>query len=136
MSREGSCISGRLLRHFSAPHPPRVPGQTGSMRVDLNADLGEGVTDDEGLMGVVTSANVACGFHAGDEATMRAVCLRAARTGVAVGAQVSYDDREGFGRRHMDVGPDVLEGWVAEQEGALGQVAEEGDTREEDLKAQ
>ena len=80
------------------------------MRIDLNADLGEGVTDDEGLLAVVTSANLACGFHAGDEETMRAVCTTAARTGVVIGAQVSYDDREHFGRRHLDVEPEVLTG--------------------------
>src|SRR3954447_10523548 len=71
--------------------------------VDLNADLGEGVTDDPGLLAVVTSANVACGSHAGDVATMTAVCQEAARLGVAVGAQVSYDDRASFGRARLDV---------------------------------
>jgi UPF0271 protein len=88
-------------------------------RIDLNADLGEGVTDDAGLLEVVTSANVACGFHAGDEAVMRAVCEGAAGRGVVVGAQVSYRDREGFGRRPMDVAADVLAAWVAEQVEAL-----------------
>lgn len=92
-------------------------------RIDLNADLGEGVTDDEGLLAVVTSANVACGFHAGDEATMRAVCVRAAVLGVAVGAQVSYADRAGFGRRDLDVAPGVLEGQVAEQVSVLSAIA-------------
>ena len=82
--------------------------------VDLNADLGEGF-DDAALLDVVTSANVACGFHAGDAATMRAVCDGAARRGVAVGAQVSYHDRAGFGRRAMDVAPDVLSQQVADQ---------------------
>src|SRR4051812_7913662 len=95
------------------------------MRVDLNADLGEGITDDEGLLKVVTSANLACGFHAGDEMTMRAVCTSAARTGVVVGAQVSYDDREHFGRRHLDVDPDVLAGWVSAQVEMLTRIAEE-----------
>ena len=98
-------------------------------RIDLNADLGEGVTDDEALLAVVTSANVACGFHAGDEATMRAVCVRAAALGVAVGAQVSYDDRAGFGRRHLDVAPGVLEGQVAEQVEMLSVIAVEVGTR-------
>jgi UPF0271 protein len=97
------------------------------MTIDLNADLGEGITDDEGLLAVVTSANVACGFHAGDEATMRAICATAAGRGIAVGAQVSYADREGFGRRRMDPADAVLEGWVAEQVGQLGRIAgEEG----------
>jgi len=93
------------------------------MRIDLNADLGEGVTDDEGLMTVVTSANLACGFHAGDEPTMRRVCDSAAEQGVVVGAQVSYLDRENFGRRHMDVAADLLTEWVAEQVAVLRAIA-------------
>ena len=76
-------------------------------------------------MEVVTSANLACGFHAGDEETMRAVCRSAAGSGVVVGAQVSYDDREHFGRRHMDVDPDVLAGWVSEQVGTLMRIAQD-----------
>ena len=91
--------------------------------IDLNADLGEGVTDDAGLLRVVTSANVACGFHAGDEATMRQVCEMAAEHGVAVGAQVSYRDREGFGRRAMDVPATVLTEWVTEQVETLRRIA-------------
>lgn len=93
------------------------------MRIDLNADLGEGMTDDAALLEVVTSANLACGFHAGDEETMRAVCAQAGVRGVAVGAQVSYDDREGFGRRHMDVAADVLSGWVRTQVRRLQEIA-------------
>ena len=93
------------------------------MRIDLNADLGEGVTDDEGLLAVVTSANLACGFHAGDEETMRAVCASAASKSVVVGAQVSYRDRANFGRRHMEVAADVLTAWVAEQVEVLGEIA-------------
>ena len=83
--------------------------------VDLNADLGEEVTDDAGLLEVVTSANVACGFHAGTAATMAAVCAGAVRRGVVVGAQVSYRDRAGFGRVARDVPFDVLRDEVAEQ---------------------
>jgi UPF0271 protein len=93
------------------------------MRIDLNADLGEGVTDDEGLLGVVTSANLACGFHAGDEDTMRRVCEGAAGRDVVVGAQVSYRDRENFGRKHMDVDAGVLTDWVAEQVEVLRGIA-------------
>ena len=63
--------------------------------VDLNADLGEEVTDDAALLAVVTSANVACGYHAGNPAIMRAVCAEAAARDVVVGAQVSYADRAG-----------------------------------------
>lgn len=98
-------------------------------RIDLNADLGEGITDDEALLGVVTSANVACGFHAGDALLMRTVCERAVAGGVVLGAQVSYLDREGFGRRHMDVTTEVLAGWVAEQIGQLGEIAAAAGTR-------
>jgi UPF0271 protein len=93
------------------------------MWIDLNADLGEGVTDDAGLLAVVSSANLACGFHAGDEATMRRVCESAARGGVVVGAQVSYRDRENFGRRQLDVDADVLTGWVVDQVEVLGGIA-------------
>ncbi|GEP37236.1 UPF0271 protein [Nocardioides psychrotolerans] len=91
--------------------------------VDLNADLGEEVTDDVALLGVVTSANVACGYHAGSAAIMRAVCAEAARRGVSVGAQVSYADREGFGRRRTDVEGQVLREQVADQVGVLGEIA-------------
>lgn len=94
-------------------------------RIDLNADLGEGVTDDDALLTVVTSANVACGFHAGDETVMRAVCARAADSGVVIGAQVSYLDREGFGRRSIDVTPEVLTTWVSEQVAVLSGIAED-----------
>ena len=87
--------------------------------IDLNADLGEGVTDDAGLLAVVSSANVACGFHAGDRDTMRAVCEEAVARGVAIGAQVSYDDRPNFGRVPRDVDADVLRQQVADQVGML-----------------
>ncbi|MGI5354041.1 LamB/YcsF family protein [Streptomyces sp. CA-252508] len=92
--------------------------------IDLNADLGEGfgrwrLTDDEQLLSVVTSANVACGFHAGDAVTMRRVCELAAGRGVRIGAQVSYRDLAGFGRRSMDVPHDELAAEVAYQIGAL-----------------
>jgi len=92
--------------------------------VDLNADLGEEVTDDAALLEVVTSANVACGYHAGNAAVMRSVCERAAELGVTVGAQVSYDDRENFGRAAMDVARDVLREQVADQVGTLREIAE------------
>ena len=93
-------------------------------RVDLNSDLGEGfgqwtLGDDDALLGVVTSANVACGFHAGDAVTMRRVCERAAERGVAVGAQVGYRDLPGFGRRFIDVEPYALTQDVVYQLGAL-----------------
>ncbi|MBC9732014.1 5-oxoprolinase subunit PxpA [Nocardioides marmotae] len=91
--------------------------------VDLNADLGEEVTDDTALLAIVTSANVACGYHAGNAAIMRAVCAEAAERGVVVGAQVSYDDREGFGRVARDVPAAVLREQVADQVGTLASIA-------------
>lgn len=102
--------------------------------VDLNADLGEGVTDDDGLLAVVTSANVACGYHAGDAPTMRRVCGEAARRGVAVGAQVSYDDRPNFGRVDLDVPPDLLAEQVADQVGVLSAIAAEEGARVDYVK--
>jgi len=92
--------------------------------IDLNADLGEGfgrwtLTDDAALLAVVTSANVACGFHAGDPSTMRRVCEQAVAGGVRIGAQVSYRDLAGFGRRAMDVPSDELADEVTYQIGAL-----------------
>ncbi|MFC8868752.1 LamB/YcsF family protein [Streptomyces sp. NPDC057148] len=97
--------------------------------IDLNADLGEGfgrwtLTDDDALLSVVTSANVACGFHAGDPSVMRRVCDLAAERGVRIGAQVSYRDLAGFGRRAMDVPAGELAAEVAYQIGALRVFAE------------
>lgn len=102
--------------------------------IDLNADLGEGfgrwrLTDDEGLLDVVTSANVACGFHAGDAATMRRVVGLCADRGVTVGAQVSYRDLAGFGRRFVDVAPAELTAEVMYQVGALRAFADAAGTR-------
>jgi 5-oxoprolinase (ATP-hydrolysing) subunit A len=94
-----------------------------SEHIDLNADLGEEVTDDAGLLAVVTSANVACGFHAGTTATMRFVCAEAARLGVVVGAQVSYADRENFGRVEHEVRSELLRDQVAEQVDVLSEIA-------------
>jgi 5-oxoprolinase (ATP-hydrolysing) subunit A len=92
--------------------------------VDLNSDLGEGygrwsLGDDDALLQVVTSANVACGFHAGDASIMRRVCERAAQGGVAIGAQVGYGDLGGFGRRFIDIEPAALTDDVIYQLGAL-----------------
>jgi UPF0271 protein len=92
--------------------------------MDLNADLGEGfgiwrLGDDEALLDVITSANVACGFHGGDPSTMRRVCAAAAERGVAIGAQVGYRDLAGFGRRHIAYDFAELRDEVTYQLGAL-----------------
>lgn len=105
-----------------------------SQTIDLNADLGEGfgvyhLTDDEALLEVVTSANVACGFHAGDPATMHRVCQLAARCQVAIGAQVSYRDRVGFGRRALEIEAGELTADVLYQVGALQAFAQAAGAR-------
>jgi 5-oxoprolinase (ATP-hydrolysing) subunit A len=97
--------------------------------VDLNADLGESfgiwrLGDDAAMLDIVTSANVACGFHAGDPSTLRRVCHAAAERNVAIGAQVSYPDLVGFGRRFIDIEPDELRDAVLYQLGALDAFAQ------------
>ncbi|MER7115976.1 LamB/YcsF family protein [Saccharomonospora azurea] len=92
--------------------------------IDLNSDLGEGfgawpLGDDDALLDVVTSANIACGFHAGDPSVLRRVTERAAERGVSIGAQVGYRDLAGFGRRFIDMDPDDLANDVIYQIGAL-----------------
>ncbi len=96
--------------------------------IDLNADLGEGfgrwrLTEDEQLLSIVTSANVACGFHAGDPALLLRTCRAAADRGVRIGAQVSYRDLAGFGRRFVDVAQEDLIAEVIYQIGALQAIA-------------
>nr|WP_212763348.1 5-oxoprolinase subunit PxpA [Gordonia araii] len=91
--------------------------------IDLNADLGEGVGDDDAMLTVVTSANVACGFHAGSPTILAQTCRAAQERGVAIGAQVSYPDREGFGRRYMAMNPDDLRSDIVYQIGALAALA-------------
>lgn len=105
-----------------------------SRRIDLNSDVGEGfghwaLGDDEALLEVVTSANVACGFHAGDPSTIRRVCRLAAARGVAVGAQVSYRDLAGFGRRFVDVPTHELTDEILYQLAALDGIARAEGTR-------
>jgi UPF0271 protein len=100
----------------------------GPSAMDLNADLGEGfgawrLGDDEALLAIVTSANIACGFHAGDPLILRRCCAAAVARGVAIGAQVSYRDLAGFGRREMDVPPDELTAEVLYQLAALDGIA-------------
>jgi 5-oxoprolinase (ATP-hydrolysing) subunit A len=87
--------------------------------LDLNADVGEGLPHDAFLFELITSANVACGVHAGSPETMRVACASAAVHGVVVGAHPSFADREGFGRRALATPPDVLRLQVEEQVEAL-----------------
>ena len=96
--------------------------------IDLNSDLGEGygrwaMGDDATIMGLVTSANIACGGHAGDPETMFATLRLAADRGVIVGAHPGYSDREGFGRRVIPMEPAELGRMVAAQIGSLQALA-------------
>lgn len=99
------------------------------MRIDLNSDVGESfgawrLGDDEAILTLVTSANVACGFHAGDPTTLLSTCRAAAARGVRIGAQVGYRDLAGFGRRFVDVSPTDLTADVIYQIGALDGLAQ------------
>lgn len=92
--------------------------------IDLNADVGErsgadGIAADAAIIAGVSSLNVACGFHAGDAATMRAVCAEAVLRHKRIGAHVSFMDREGFGRRELEVDPEELRQQVVQQIAAL-----------------
>jgi 5-oxoprolinase (ATP-hydrolysing) subunit A len=89
------------------------------MNIDLNCDMGENIGNDEAIMPYITSANIACGFHAGDAKTMQATVRLAKKYGVAVGAHPSWLDVEGFGRREMTLPPDEVEALILYQVGAL-----------------
>ncbi|WP_298460915.1 LamB/YcsF family protein [uncultured Cellulomonas sp.] len=111
---------------------PLDPGA--AVQIDLNSDVGESfgswtMGDDAAVIPLVTSANVACGFHAGDPSTMRRTCAAAAASGVNVGAHVGYHDLAGFGRRFLDVAPDELTDDVVHQIGALAALAAAAGTR-------
>ncbi|WP_229746162.1 LamB/YcsF family protein [Rhodococcoides trifolii] len=99
------------------------------MSIDLNSDLGEGfgtwtLGDDDAMLELVTSANVACGFHAGDPAHLLQTCRAAVANGVRIGAQVGYRDLAGFGRRFIDMTPEDLFADVVYQIGALDGLAQ------------
>jgi len=96
--------------------------------VDLNADLAEGfgiwtLGDDDAMLDIVTSANLACGFHAGNPVGLARTCRAAAARGVRIGAQVGYFDLAGFGRRRIEVAPEELSADVIYQIGALQALA-------------
>lgn len=108
--------------------------------VDLNSDLGEGygvwsMADDAALLEVVTSANIACGFHAGDPTIMRRTTATAVERGVSVGAHVGYADRRGFGRRDIAADPAEVRDDVLYQIGALDAFARAAGSRVSYVKA-
>ncbi len=98
-------------------------------RIDINADIGEGfgnyvMPNDEGIMKLITSANIACGYHAGDPLTMRKTVDLAKKYGVSVGAHPGLPDLMGFGRRVMEISPDEIYHYIVYQVGALKAFAE------------
>ena len=93
-----------------------------SLRVDLNCDLGEGAGHDAELMADITSANIACGAHAGDETTMQATVALARQHGVAIGAHPGFADRENFGRREWALAATEVRALVERQVRALQQI--------------
>jgi len=94
------------------------------MKIDLNADLGEGGDSDRALLQLVSSANIACGFHAGDAQTMLQSVRWAKAFGVAIGAHPSFPDRENFGRTAMQLPPETVYAQLIYQIGALKSLAE------------
>lgn len=106
----------------------RARKRRSSETIDLNADLGEGpgktrLTRDAALLDLISSANIACGFHAGDATSMRETVLAARERGVAIGAHPSYPDVHGFGRRELDLEPAEIARHVSTQVSALRDVA-------------
>ncbi len=93
------------------------------LTIDLNADLGEGGSQDAALLALCSSANIACGGHAGDEQTMEETVEEALEAGVAIGAHPGYEDRENFGRRPMDLNPAAVADLVSRQVGRLAEIA-------------
>lgn len=103
---------------------PKFSGWKKTMQINLNADMGEGfgaydIGNDEAILKIIRSANIACGFHAGDPRVMHRVVQRAIEEGVSIGAHPGFNDLWGFGRRQIDMRPDDLEYMVAYQIGAL-----------------
>ncbi len=99
-----------------------------TLRMNINADMGEGyghydIGNDDAILKIVTSVNVACGLHGGDATVMRDVCLKAQENGVSVGAHPGFNDIWGFGRRQIQMRPSDLEYMVAYQLGALAGMA-------------
>lgn len=127
--RQKECCGGGTLRQrndgkategMETMSVQETDGRQTAMRIDMNSDMGESfgrwtLGDDEALLDVVSSANVACGFHAGDPSVMLRTLSYAASRGVMVGAHVAYRDLAGFGRRYVDESPDELKADVMYQ---------------------
>lgn len=102
--------------------------------IDINCDLGEGCANDAELMRFISSANIACGAHAGDETTMLRTAELALKHGVAIGAHPGYQDRENFGRTNMSLTPDAVRSLVTEQIEAMHKICERLGTRMHHVK--
>jgi len=94
-----------------------------TMKIDLNCDMGENIGNDDDIMPYISSANIACGFHAGDENSMQRTIRLAKRYSVAVGVHPSWKDREGFGRHEMSLPVEEVESLILYQLGALYAIA-------------
>lgn len=85
------------------------------MKIDINSDLGEGIGNDEAIMQFISSTNIACGYHAGDDKSMNRTIKLALQNKVAIGAHPGYDDKENFGRVNMDLSPEKVRALVSDQ---------------------
>jgi len=104
------------------------------MHIDINCDMGEGIGNDEAIMSFITSANIACGYHAGDEETMRSTILLAKKYSVHIGAHPSFDDRENFGRTEMPCPPEEVYHLVYKQLVIFNKIADECEAKMHHVK--
>jgi 5-oxoprolinase (ATP-hydrolysing) subunit A len=131
--------AGSREENASNQEPEDEKGTMMSIKINLNADMAEGfgaynIGDDAGILKIIGSANIACGFHAGDPLTMRKIVSEAKREGVSVGAHPGFNDIWGFGRRRIDMRADDLEYMIAYQIGALQALAAYSDVKVTHLK--
>lgn len=103
-------------------------------KIDINCDLGEGCGNDAELMRFISSANIACGAHAGDKATMQRIAELALENGVAIGAHPGYKDRENFGRTNLDLSPDEVRWLITEQIAVMADICNVLGTRMHHVK--
>lgn len=103
-------------------------------KIDINCDLGEGCGNDAELMRFISSANIACGAHAGDKATMQRIAELALENSVAIGAHPGYQDRENFGRTNLDLSPDEVRWLITEQIAVMADICNVLGTRMHHVK--
>ncbi len=103
-------------------------------RIDFNCDLGEGCGDDAAIVPWISSASIACGGHAGDQASMRMAIALCRQQGVAIGAHPSFEDRQHFGRRELAITADAIHAQVRRQIAALASACAQGDVQMSHVK--